>query len=82
MFIRQLGAPHSKSQNQWTGVEYRALYLAERQGTQGRILQVDHPPPYTPTPTIQEPRFTSDVKVILLNDHHVQEVGIVSKGKD
>ena len=30
----------------------------------------------------QEPRFSSDVKVILLNDHCVQEVGVVSKGKD
>ena len=29
-----------------------------------------------------EPCFTSDVKVILLNDHGVQEVGVVLKGKD
>ena len=29
-----------------------------------------------------EPRFTGDVKVILLNDHGVQEVGVVLKGKD
>ena len=29
-----------------------------------------------------EPRVTSDVKVILLNDHGVQEVGVVLKGKD
>ena len=29
-----------------------------------------------------EPRFTGDVKVILLNDHHVPEVGVVPKGKD
>ena len=30
----------------------------------------------------QEPRFISDVKVILLNDHGVQEVGVDLKGKD
>ena len=30
----------------------------------------------------QEPRFTSDVKVILLNDHCVQEVGVGPKLKD
>ena len=29
-----------------------------------------------------EPRVTSDVKVILLNAHGVQEVGVVLKGKD
>ena len=27
-------------------------------------------------------RFTSDVKIILLNDHSFQEIGVVLKGKD
>ena len=47
-----------------------------------RIPQGDHPPPYAPTLTTLEPRFTSDVKVILLNDHRVPQVGVVPKGKD
>ena len=34
------------------------------------------------TYTSMKPCLTSGVKVILLNDHHVPEVGVVSKGKD
>ena len=34
------------------------------------------------TYTSMKPCLTSDVKVILLNDHHVPEVGVVPKGKD
>ena len=63
-------------------MEQYALYPAERQGTQGQIRQVDHPPPHTPTLTSPEPCFTSDVKAILINDHCVLEVGVVPKGKD
>ena len=45
----QLDAPDSKSWNQWTGVEQRALYPAEKQGTWVWIPQVDNPQSCTPT---------------------------------
>ena len=43
-----LGAPRSKSQNEWTGVERRALYPVETQGRQGRMPQLKHPSPTLP----------------------------------
>ena len=49
VFSLQLGPPCSKSQNQWTGVEWCALYPAESQGRWVWIPQVDHPHPFTPT---------------------------------
>ena len=64
----------------WSGKN--ALYPAERQGTQGQILQVDYESPYILTLTSHKPHFTSDIKVILLNDYRVPEVGVVPNGKD
>ena len=43
---------------------------------------MEHPPPCTPTFTTPGDTLTSDVKVTLLNEHHVPEVQVVPKGED
>ena len=43
---------------------------------------MEHPHPCIPTLTTLGAMFTRDVKVILLNDHHVLEVVVVPKRKD
>ena len=44
-------------------------------------MKEEHPLP-PPPPTAQfVSHYTSNIKVVLLNDHCVPEVGVVSKGK-
>ena len=62
-------------------MELQGTHPGERQGRQGRIVQEEHPLlPHPPTPP-WEAGCTSDVKVVLLNDHCVPEVGFAPKSK-
>ena len=64
---------------EWNDVPYT---LQEERGDGcGSHRWIMHTPAH-PQSSFPDSRFTSDVKIILLNDHSFQDIGVVPKGKD
>ena len=64
---------------EWNNVPY--MLQEERGDGCGSHRWIIHTPAH-PKSSFLDSHFTSDVKVICLNDHSFQEIGVVPKGKD